>query len=275
MRMSRRHFLKFLGLTVLGGTLGGTGLAQAYRFGVNRHSFAMPKLKTALRIVHLSDLHYGIYIHENLIRRWVDATLQESPDLILITGDFVDSSAGDFDGLIQELSRLKAPLGVWGVWGNHDYNHGLTYRDNFAEALHSIGINILVNKGVSIREDLFLAGCDDLWKGHHDLFETFKEQPQDQATLFMCHIPSILPGLAYYNYHPDLTLCGHNHGGQIKLPLLGAVSVPVTYGYKFVEGWFTDPMPAFVSRGLGVSSVPLRWNSQPEIVVIDLEPLPV
>jgi uncharacterized protein len=276
MPMSRRHFLKLLGLTAIGSVLGGgAGLAQAYRFGVNHHSFAMPKLKTPLRVVHLSDLHYGMYIRADIIKHWVDATLQESPDLILITGDFLDFTTKDFQPFIQELARLKAPLGVWGVWGNHDYDQGLEYQHHFHAALSDSGIRILVNEGVSIRDDVFLCGCDDLWKGHHDLYKTFQAKPQDQATLFMCHIPDILTGLAEYKYFPDLTLSGHNHGGQVKLPFLGAPFVPSKYGRKFIEGWFTDPMPAFVSRGLGVSSLPIRWNSQPEVVVIDLEPLTI
>ena len=250
---------------------GGAGLAQVYRFGVNRHRFAMPKLKKPLRLVHLSDLHFGRFLHADMVKRWVDASMQESPDIILVTGDFVDSTTGDFKPLIQELSRLKAPLGVWGVWGNHDYDHGVEYRDRFAQALNTIDIKILVNQGVSVREDLFLCGCDDLWNGKHDLFQSFKDRPEEQACLFMCHIPDILPGLAHYKYQADLTLSGHNHGGQVKLPFIGAPFVPSKYGQQFVEGWFSDPMPAFVSRGLGVSSLPIRWNSQPEVVVIDLE----
>jgi hypothetical protein len=274
MIMSRRSFLKLLGLMLFGGALGGSAaFAQVYRFGVNRYKFSMPKLKKPLRVVHLSDLHFGRFLKANMVKRWVDASLQESPDLIVITGDFVDSTTGDFQPLISELSRLKALLGVWGVWGNHDYDQGVEYQQQFAEALKGMDINILVNQGVSIREDLFLCGCDDLWMGEHDLDKTFSKQPKDQATLFMCHIPDILPGLAEYNFHADLTLSGHNHGGQVKLPFIGAPFVPSKYGQQFVEGWFTEPRSAFVSRGLGVSSLPIRWNSQPEVVVIDLEPM--
>lgn len=273
MKMSRRSFLKTLGLLIVGALAGsGAGFAQTYRFGVNRHTFKMSKLHSPLRLVQLSDLHYGRFMSRNMVKRWVDATLLESPELILITGDFIDATTSDFAPLIEELSRLKAPLGVWGVWGNHDYDHGLEYRNHFRQALQDINIRILVNEGLPLRGDVFLAGCDDLWRGKHDLSQTFQHQPKDQATLFMCHIPDILPGLAYYNYHPDLTLSGHNHGGQVKLPFLGAAFVPSKYGQKFVEGWFKEPIPAFVSRGLGVSTLPIRINSQPEVVVIDLLP---
>ena len=271
MKLSRRTFLRLLGLASLGGIIGGgTGVAQIYRFAVNHHTRTLPKLKKPLRLAHLSDLHFGLFLGKQMVRQWVDATLQENPDLILITGDFIDSTTGNSQPLIQELSRLKAPLGVWGVWGNHDYDHGLAYRDKFATALASIDISILVNQGLSLREDLFLNGCDDLWKGQHDLYKSFKDRPEHQACIFMCHIPDILPGLAYYNYPADLTLGGHYHGGQVKLPFIGAPFVPSKYGQQFLEGWFETPMPAFVSRGLGVSSLPIRWASQPEVVIIDL-----
>jgi uncharacterized protein len=86
----------------------------------------------------------------------------------------------------------------------------------------------------------------------------------------MCHNPDVIPGLAYYDYKADLTLSGHLHGGQVKLPLIGPPFINSKYGRRFLEGWVTDPMPAFVSRGLGVMHVPIRWASQPEVVVIDL-----
>jgi uncharacterized protein len=273
MPFSRRTFLRFLGLTGIGLMFGGSaGVAQIFRFGVNRYQHRMGKLKKPLRLAHLSDLHFGAFVHTALVKKWVDATLQEAPDVILITGDFIDRTTQDFQALVAELARLEAPLGVWGIWGNHDYDHGLEYRDRFAAALARVGIKMLVNQGVSLRDDVFLCGCDDIWNGEHDLEKSFAGQPQDQACIFMCHNPDIIPGLAYYNYDADLTLSGHLHGGQVKLPFLGAPFVSSKYGQKFLEGWVLDPMPAFISRGLGVSGLPIRRGSQPEVVIIDLLP---
>ena len=81
-----------------------------------------------------------------------------------------------------------------------------------------------------------------------------------------------MPGIVEYGYSADLTLSGHNHGGQIKLPLVGALKVPSRYGRRFLEGWVDTPTLGFVSRGLGFSAIPVRIGSTSEVVIIDLQP---
>ncbi len=271
--LSRRRFLRYA--TFAGAALlSGVGLvAQSYRFEVNRYQHTLPLLKAPLRLAQLSDLHYGTYSRENSLRAWVDASLAEAPDLVLLTGDFIDfRTYGSLTPLLRQLERLSAPLGVYGVWGNHDYDQGTARRDELNEGFKDAGIRILVNEGVLVRGDLFLSGIDDLWKGDPDLHAALGHRPKDKACMFMCHIPDILPGIVEYGYSPDLTLSGHNHGGQIKLPFLGAVVVPSKFGARFLEGWVTEPTPAFVSRGLGFSVMPIRVGSRAEVVIIDLQP---
>lgn len=272
-RMSRRRFLRYAGFAGAAALLGGAAtVAQSYRFEVNHYRRTLPHLKAPLRIAHLSDLHYNIVTGEHNLKAWVDATLAESPDLVLITGDFIDrETLGSLDPLVRELGRLQPPLGVYGVWGNHDYDQGMARRDALNAAFQNVGIRILVNEGVNLRDDLFITGVDDLWKGQHELWKALENRPKDRTCIFMCHIPDILPGIGEYGYTPDLTLCGHNHGGQVKLPFLGALFVPSKYGTRFLEGWFTEPTLAFVSRGLGFG-IPLRVGSTAEVVIIDLEP---
>jgi uncharacterized protein len=272
--ISRRRFLRYAGFAGAGVLLGGAAtVAQSYRFEVNHYRRTLPHLKAPLRMAHLSDLHYNVYSQESSVKAWVDATLERSPDLVLLTGDFIDHrTQGNFGPLVRQLERLQPPLGVYGVWGNHDYDQGIARRDELNAAFRDVGIRILVNEGVNVREDLFITGVDDLWKGEHKLWKALENRPTDRACIFMCHIPDILPGIGEYGYSADLTLSGHNHGGQIKLPFLGAVAVPSKYGSRFLEGWFTEPTLAFVSRGLGFSVLPIRVGSRAEIVMIDLEP---
>jgi uncharacterized protein len=272
--INRRQFLRYAGIAGAAALLGGAGVvAQSYRFEVNHYRRTLPHLKAPLRIAHLSDLHYNVYSQESHIKAWVDATLAESPDIVLITGDIIDHrTQGDFEPLARQLGRLQPPLGIYGVWGNHDYDQGLARRDELAAALANVGIRILVNEGINVRDDLFVTGVDDLWRGHHELWKALENRPTDKACIFMCHIPDILPGIVEYGYHADLTLSGHNHGGQVKLPFLGALAVPSKYGSRFLEGWFTEPTLAFVSRGLGFSVMPVRLGSTSEVVIIDLEP---
>lgn len=120
----RRALLRWLvGGGALAGGLGVSAVAQGYRFGVTHEQWNLVGLTRPVRLALLTDLHYGLYIGAGSVRRWVDATLAECPDLILLGGDLVDSH---FDAaarpqqtaaLLAELGRLRAPLGVYAVWG--------------------------------------------------------------------------------------------------------------------------------------------------------------
>ena len=104
--------------------LGGAGAAQAYRFGITRHTRALSGLRAPLTVAFLTDLHSGPYIGLGSVRAWVGATLALRPDLILLGGDQFDRRSEAASGdLLAELARLRAPLGTYAVWGNHDYGH--------------------------------------------------------------------------------------------------------------------------------------------------------
>ena len=272
--LSRRDFLelglKFGGVSVAG-AMAGTGLyADSYRFAVTHHQKALAHLTAPLKVAHLSDLHVGRWVGERTLRQWVDATLAEHPDLILVTGDFIDYTTTDVAPLLEQLQRLRAPLGVYGVLGNHDYDLGGAFLEELKEGLEQAGVTLLINEGVNIRDDLFLAGTDDLWEGNLDLARTLAGRPDDRACLLMTHTPDLLPVVPK---DVDLTLCGHTHGGQVKLPFYGAVMTASRYGKRFVEGWFQDPVTAFVSRGLGFGIMPIRFLSRAEVAMLELTPL--
>ncbi len=261
---SRRLLWALGGLGVLSGLV----LVDGYRVAVSRYRFSLRGLAAPLKLVHLSDLHYGLYIREASLRAWVDAALAEAPDLIVMTGDFIDANrVGSLKPLVRQLSRLKAPLGVWGVWGNHDYRGYRTAA--LRRELTRSGLRLLRNEGTLVREDLFLAGVDDLWRGKPDLSAALKDKPEGVACLLLSHNPDLLPLVPPA---VGLTLCGHTHGGQVKLPLIGPIVTSSIYGKRFAEGWIAKPVNAFVSRGLGFSSLPLRFNCRAEVVTIELEP---
>ncbi len=261
--------------------------ANVYRFVISEHSLPLPGLTAPVRVAQLSDLHYGLFIGRASVRRWVDAALAVRADLIVITGDFLDSSLNPrgHAGLLAELSRLRAPLGVYGVWGNHDWtslNTGATRRA-FAGNLREAGVRLINNAGLQLRDDLYLAGVDDWWFGEQDLGAALGGY-RGGATVLLAHNPDYLP---YVPARVDLTLTGHTHGGQVRLPGLGPV-YRSTLGRK-VQGWVRGDEVAvsdaegkpgvqhagalgFVSRGLGVTAVPLRLNCPPEVVVLDLLP---
>ncbi|MDL2345790.1 metallophosphoesterase, partial [Deinococcus sp. MIMF12] len=172
---ARRRFLRgLLGGSLALGTLGGVGVAQAYDFGTVHEEGVLPGLRSPLRAAFLTDLHYGLYIFERQIRAWVDTANAARPDLVLLGGDFLDvRSDVDPAPLLTELARLRAPLGVYAVWGNHDYGSFGAYdrgvlgqgipgwaerREQVTAAFAASGITVLRNEGRAVRGDLWIGG---------------------------------------------------------------------------------------------------------------------
>jgi len=171
--------------------------------------------------------------------------------------------------LVAELARLHAPLGVLAVWGNHDRSR-FRRMDAFAAALEGAGIRVLVNEGVAVRADLHVAGLDDFRVGRPDLEATLAGRPATGTTLLLSHNPDVLPTVPL---DVGLTLSGHTHGGQVVLPGVGALYTSSQYGDRFLAGWVEGPARGYVSRGLGVSSLPVRVNCPAELTVLDLAPV--
>lgn len=284
----RRRFLRsLLGGGLAAGVLGGSGVAQGYGFGVTRHTRALPGLRRPVTVALLTDMHYGLYIEAGSVRRWVEATNALRPDLILFGGDQVDRRLDHMPApLLAELSKLQAPLGRFGVWGNHDYGSfgkygGRQYgeprpdwtakREQLRRAFAGVGVTILRDEGASVRDDLYLGGTDDLWHGHPDAVASLAGAAPNQATLLLTHNPDLLAKLPR---PAGLVLCGHTHGGQVRLPFVGAVTVPSEYGQRYAMGWVggLHGTPAYVSRGLGMSGLPLRNLCEPEIAFFTLNP---
>lgn len=278
MNVSRRTvLLGGLGL----GALGATSLGETYSFELRAHQRVLPGLRAPLRAVLLSDLHYGPFVRVESVRRWVETTLALRPDLVLVTGDLIDRHLLDSPApLVQELGRLRAPLGVWGVWGNHDHDHCQrearqsgraveVVRDAFTARLEEVGLRLLRNAGAAVRDDLYVAGVDDLHRGEPQLPLALREAPAGGAVLLMSHNPDLLPDVPP---RVSLTLCGHTHGGQIRLPFLGALRTGSRFGQRFVRGFVAGPAPGFVSSGLGVAGAPVRLNCPAELVVFDFQP---
>lgn len=252
-------------------------------FQLQRLRAELPALTAPLRIAFLADLHFGVNVGMPALTPWVDAALAEAPDLVLLGGDLVDRTAAEVDDLVAELERLHAPLGVYAVWGNNDHER---FRDlqRFAGALQAAGVRVLDNRGVRLRDDLYLAGIDDLTRGRPDPGAALDGRPPGTATLLLAHNPDVLPELPP---GVDLTLCGHTHGGQICLPLIGPVVTGSHYGRRFAHGWVSarprgDAVSGneranrgYVSRGLGTSTLPFRLACPAELTVLELTPVAV
>lgn len=310
-RQTRRQFLtRALGAGVgAAAALGGLGAAQAYGFGVTRQVAALPRLRTPLCAAFLTDLHSGPLMRPRHVRAWVEAANAARPDVVLLGGDYTDRSNREgLAALLAELARLRAPLGVYGVWGNHDYgafwgrgqsrpgapvhrpvdpaapdssvpdpavpDHSVQARMQAAAAFARAGVVILRNGGRAVRDDLYVGGTDDVLWGTPDARAALAGAGT-RATVLLSHNPDLLPELPQ---PAGLVLCGHTHGGQVRLPGLGALPglVPSRYGARYDMGWKTGAFgtPAYVSRGLGVTGLPVRHLCPPELALLTLVPGP-
>ena len=244
-------------------------------FTVSRHRIPLSGLRAPLRVVQLSDLHVGRVHRPRQALRWAQATMNEAPDLIVITGDFVDKPIpdGDLKELAEALSRLHAPLGVFAVPGNHDYGSFAPHLTRLTMSLEAAGVRFLINTNVSIRPDVVLAGVDDLWLGKPDVSRALEGVPDGPAVLLLAHHPDQLMNVPV---RVGLTLSGHTHGGQVVLPWMGALHTGSDYGQRFAQGLVFANGPGsargFVSRGLGTTFLPLRFDCPAEVVVLNLEP---
>ena len=262
---------------------------------VSRHAVTLPNLPEqaeSLRIVQISDLHAGPLFRAAAVRRIVRLASSLRPDVVVLTGDFVSyRSIGYLPDAARELARLRAPSGVFAALGNHDH-----WEDapRVRADLRKVGIRVLVNENVRLRNGLFLAGVDDLMSGEPDLGRTLDSIPRRQALIILSHNPTVLPELADRSC---LILAGHTHGGNVALPFLGprgtmalpgiswfaklweALGVRARGGrleavatYRYPAGWYAEGRARmYVSRGVGVNqATPLRLNCRPEIAVFDL-----
>lgn len=222
-----------------------------------------------LRVGFLTDIHHEPGRPTALLERAVALLNAAAPDVILLGGDYVNSTARDFASALAPLARLRAPLGVYGVLGNHDYWAG---GDYLAALLTRAGIRILRNEAVCLPgpggDPCWLVGLDSAVRGHDDLEGALAPVPPGAFRLLLAHEPEVADLVVARGLHADLQLSGHSHGGQVVLPLVGAPLLP-RMGRRYVRGFNQTPA-VYTSRGLGGVPPYLRFNSAPEVSVITL-----
>jgi hypothetical protein len=235
----------------------------------------VPDLSPALaglRIAHLSDLHWGPYTGQQEIGAAVERANALSPDLIVLTGDYVLWSADYAAACARELAALQAPLGVFAVPGNHDY---WTDIDVVTARLRAAGATVLRNSAHWLGASgvpLWLVGIDDVSEQHHDLDAALAQVPPGEPTLLMVHEPDLADEVARLPHRILLQLSGHSHGGQVNLPLFGPLVLP-WLGRKYPAGLQAVPGSAlrvYTNRGVGLIPPPVRFNCRPEIALLTL-----
>ncbi len=229
-----------------------------------------------VRLLLLTDLHVGVFMTEAAVAQALSRVAEAEPDLVLWSGDFVTSSAGQLEPHLDAISKLRAACGVFGVLGNHDHFGGDSQQ--LVAMLEDVGVQMLDNAStvVECRSSRFrLAGIDDWAEGRPDLdcaLENTGAAADDESVVLMSHQPDAYFEAALRGV--DLVLSGHTHGGQLRLP--GLPPLVTMSRHRFVDGHYCGPAPSgdpshlVISRGLGAVQLPLRTWCAPEAVLIRL-----
>ena len=244
------------------------------KINISNISILLPRLPVEFngyRIAQLSDFHLGTWLNGQDIIEIADIVNQLEPDLIAITGDFVNSDPERYAPiLIQALSMLKAADNVVAVLGNHDH---YTDAKIIREVLQKSNIVELRNRIHPILRNmayLYLAGIDDRMTKNDDLQSVIDQIPDEKSSvILLAHEPDFAD-ISAKGGRFDMQISGHTHGGQICLPLLGNLYLP-RLGRKYPSGkYHVDGMVLYTNRGLGTSWLKLRYNCPPEISVFTL-----
>lgn len=234
------------------------------------HIRGLPREMEGLKIALLTDLHAGEGTPLSLIRRACRLALDEEPDLIAVTGDLAADDAPGFQKVLNAMSVLSAPLGVYTVPGNHDYEVGIEKWRRGIESHPSI--KNLTNSYVTHRladSVLCIAGVDDTTRGD-PVLELPPLEDRD-VTIMLAHDPSQAERARRSFDQVDLVVSGHTHGGQIRLPVIGAIRNPTRREGLYEEGLRRRPWTqVYTSRGVGTVHIPARLLCRPEIAILIL-----
>ena len=285
---SRRDFLKHLAAAVAMPLAVGVYARQIEPFWVEYHDVPMPvrglsPALAGLRLAHLTDLHAGDHDTPWPFLESVVARVRAAdPDLVLITGDLItDAQQAWFDRVVELLAGFGRPTIM--SFGNHEYGkyeaepgdpvHWRWTAEALAYKFAARGVVVLRNRAVRLTlrgQPLWLVGLDDLWGGYFKPAVAFAGVPADQPRITLSHNPDTGPMLV--SFDPGWVVAGHTHGGQVRLPFVGAPILPVRHKHfdrgRFELGWHSS---MYVSRGVGFLRQ-ARFLCRPEVPTYVLEP---
>lgn len=307
----RSTFLSWIGLAV-GSTLFGSlvyGFRNQYNYKVKKISLTFDNLPPAfkgLKVVHFSDVHSGSFMNKQAVQHGVDIINQQGADIILFTGDLVNDLATEMKDYTDVFSKLKAPLGVYSTFGNHDYadyawfadrneahkrkeqeagTHLLTPMqmanlDDLKKVHASMGWRLLMDEHVAIEKDgqkIGVLGVQNIsgkirFHSYGDMAKAHAGSEEYPFKILMSHDPSHWDKEVRAKYPDvDLMLSGHTHGMQFGVELPWFKWSPVQFVYKQWAGLYeSGRQKLYVNPGFGFIGYPGRVGILPEITVIEL-----
>lgn len=255
---------------------------QNNKLDVTVHNIKSERVDKSLKIAHLSDLHSKPA--ENVIKE----ISKQKPDVICITGDFINDKCKNKEKMLDYAKRLCKLSPVYYITGNHERR--LENFDEIMKELENAGFTVLNNK-IAECDNLTILGLDEnqadfddyrarkegrfVYKDMSEYFETLAKS--EKFRLLLCHFPENFMGIKEVNYSQydyELQLSGHAHGGQWIMPFVGPLFSPGQGVFpKYARGSFGKKPRLIISRGIGNSEFPLRLFNHPELVIIEIEKL--
>ena len=278
--ISRRTFIKN-GLRTLAAVTGLSVGGGYYSHNLEpkwleiKHNFIshplIPKGFDGMKIIQFSDTHLGFQFQLSDLQAIVNKINQLDPDIVVFTGDLMDepNKYKAQNKIPPVLNQLKAPLGKFSIFGNHD--HGGYGSEIYRDIMEKSNFTMLQNSSARISllsaEEIFLTGVDDAMLGKPDFEQSLSGIPKGAFTIMLSHAPDLADTSCTYDIQYQIS--GHSHGGQVQIPFIGALVTP-PYAEKYTEGTFEiDSLTLHVNRGLGTTRLPYRFLSRPELTIYE------
>lgn len=245
---------------------------ERHRVVVNRYKIPIADLPPSFNgftLAHLTDIHLGSFVSKSFVEEIVHNTNVLRPDAIVCTGDYVlgNDTTEEIDSVWPIMSKLKAKYGVYSVLGNHDhhadFNRSLYWLERSGQDIRHQCKPIYKGK-----ERIIIGGSGDYWYDRLDIDKTFSCSDERDCRILLSHNPDAID--TQFDTPISLVMSGHTHGGQVVIPFFGPPILPVK-NKKYSSGLITTAKTKlFISKGVGCSGLPVRFNCYPEIAIIEL-----
>jgi len=258
---------------------GSAGYISSRRLEVVRQDVpvvGLPKGMDGLKIAVMSDFHAGAFVWKEDILKAVRTVNHERPDMVALLGDYVDGAYSHRAENVEKgvyifdaLKRLRAPLGVYAVLGNHDH---WTNSDQVRMALSRVPVMILDDQSLPLDTGLAVAGVDDFWEGPARPFKAIEALSPESVVILLSHNPDVNIQIRGEK-SIRLVISGHTHGGQIRIPYINrAPWVPCSRKYRGASGLIREAEHrwTFITKGVGTFFLPIRLACPPDIGILRL-----
>ena len=266
-------------------------ISGAHDYRVQRVTVKLPNLPKSfdgLRIGQLSDIHSGSFWNKTAVKGGVEMFLNEKPDVIFFTGDLVNNESSEVKEYMDVFDKLRAPLGVFSITGNHDYGDYKSWntkeekKQNFADLVQAhknLGFDLLLNENRFLEqggEKLAIIGVENWgtkFSKHGELDKAYQGTEEAAVKILLSHDPTHWDAQVRPNYADiDLMLAGHTHGTQFGINIGNYTWTPVQHVYKQWGGLYQeDDQYLYVNRGFGYLGYPGRVGMPPELTIIELK----